>query len=445
MPEMGDKVREKLAKLVGLLGSDNAGERENARCKIDETLRRHRKTWNDLIELLRAGSSSLPRDIAEDDEGANEASNGANVSALDLVYYMLEEHVALESQEYLAVALWVLHAHVYNRFMVTPRLALTSPVRGCGKTTLLSVIERLVRLARKTDGITPAATYRLIDREHCTLLVDEADNLGLSVNGALRAVLNSGHRKGGTVTKFIGDYPRPFSTFAPMAIAAIGALPLPLMHRSLVIRMKRHDGSRKLKRFDENDTAATTDFDTVYQQICAWVRNVNLDADPEMPPQLRNRQADNWRPLIAIADSFGPGWGAAARDAAVTFQEEYSDEDAGVMLLTDIRDLFNTRRVDRLASATIVAALNDLEDGPWCEWRGVRDDQTPRRFSQGELARLLAPFGIRSRSIWPPRRDAGSKSAKGYHRWQFENAWRSYCDGDGTAAQRKNIRHLWSV
>jgi hypothetical protein len=90
-----------------------------------------------------------------------------------------------------------------------------------------------------------------------------------------------------------------------------------------------------------------------------------------------NRQADNWRPLIAIADAFGPHWGEAARDAAVTFQKGYNDEDAGVTLLSDIRDIFNARRVDRLASATIVAALNDLADGPWCEWRGVRDDPEP--------------------------------------------------------------------
>jgi Protein of unknown function (DUF3631) len=155
-----------------------------------------------------------------------------------------------------------------------------------------------------------------------------------------------------------------------------------------------------------------------------------------------NRQADNWRPLIAIADAFGPHWGEAARDAAVTFQKGYNDEDAGVTLLSDIRDIFNARRVDRLASATIVAALNDLADGPWCEWRGVRDDQSPRRLSQGELARLLTSFGIRPRSIWPPRRDAGSKSAKGYHRSQFEAAWRSYCDRDGTPARPKDIRHL---
>ena len=52
---------------------------------------------------------------------------------------MLEEYVALRPHEYIAVALWALHTHVYDRFMVTPRLALRSPVADCGKTTLLDV------------------------------------------------------------------------------------------------------------------------------------------------------------------------------------------------------------------------------------------------------------------------------------------------------------------
>lgn len=54
---------------------------------------------------------------------------------------------------------------------------------------------------------------------------------------------------------------------------------------------------------------------------------------------MKNRIADNWRPLIAIADCFGPYWSEAARDAAITFAHAYHDEDAGVVLLSDIRDI----------------------------------------------------------------------------------------------------------
>jgi hypothetical protein len=94
-----------------------------------------------------------------------------------------------------------------------------------------------------------------------------------------------------------------------------------------------------------------------------------------------------------------------------------------------------------LFSEMLVVALNDMEDGLWSEWRGLRDDQQPRRLSQAELARLLAPFHIRPRTIWPARRKEGGRSRKGYRRSQFLAAWQSYCDG-GTPAQRGTIRQL---
>jgi hypothetical protein len=72
----------------------------------------------------------------------------------------------------------------------------------------------------KSDSITAASIYHAVDREHPTLLIDEADNLGLAFNGPLRAVLNSGHRRGGKVTRYHGGHARSFSTFSPVAVAA---------------------------------------------------------------------------------------------------------------------------------------------------------------------------------------------------------------------------------
>ena len=51
----------------------------------------------------------------------------------------------------------------------------------------------------------------------------------LSAKGALRAVLNSGYRKGGSIMRVMGKRRKRFSTFAPVAVASIGALTLPLM------------------------------------------------------------------------------------------------------------------------------------------------------------------------------------------------------------------------
>jgi hypothetical protein len=146
--------------------------------------------------------------------------------------------------------------------------------------------------------------------------------------------------------------------------------------------------------------------------------------------------------LFSIADAYGEGWGERARLAALIMARGYRDEDIVVTLLRHIREIFEAHPVDRIASAVLVGALLDLEDAPWAEWRGVKDDQQPRKLTQASLAALLKAFHIRARSIWPAGRTADSKSRKGYYRADFEAAWRAYCPRDGTPAQANVFKLL---
>jgi hypothetical protein len=176
---------------------------------------------------------------------------------LDLVVTALREHVQLEEDEYLAVALWAMHTHAFDQYRVTPRLVLVSPVRGCGKTTLLDMLGALCRHGRRFDGVTAAALFRLIETMRPTLLLDEIDTHSLA-SGNLRGVLNSGHRRGGCSVRAgrsgSGQHEvHEFATFSPVALATIGldALPLPLQQCSVVIQMRRANGERQLRRPDD--------------------------------------------------------------------------------------------------------------------------------------------------------------------------------------------------
>jgi hypothetical protein len=135
-----------------------------------------------------------------------------------------------------------------------------------------------------------------------------------------------------------------------------------------------------------------------------------------------------------------------AREAALAMSRDHHDKDAAVELLINLRWIFDERGVDRLASAEIIRVLNAI-DGQWSEWRGIHGDQQPRQLSQHELSRMLRPFGIIPRSIWPPGPRADTKSGKGYYKHQFVNAWRSYGvdDETGTSAQPREIRRLRQV
>jgi hypothetical protein len=294
-------------------------------------------------------------------------------------------------------------------------------------------------------SITPAAIYHLVDDEHPTLLVDEADNLDTKTDRLLKSVLNNGWRRGSPRLHWTPEGPREFDLYTPMALASIGHLPLPLMQRSIVIEMKR--ATRRLQRFDPSDAKLQMRLTGIRRELIQWAQTVILAKDPEMPPGLINRLGDNWRVLISIADSVGGEWPERARTAAVALSKDRPDEDPGVVLLIDIRGIFDRRRVDRHPSLDMVKDLIAIEDGLWAEWRGIRDDQQPRNLSQGELARLLAPFRIRPKSIWPTGPRVKGSGGKGYRREWFEQAWQSYCpqpdpSETGTAAQPSNIRYL---
>jgi hypothetical protein len=97
-----------------------------------------------------------------------------------------------------------------------------------------------------------SAIFRIVERDAPTLLIDEADTF-LKENDELRGILNTGHRRGGQVTRTVGDdhEPRLFSTWAPVAIAMIGQLPATLDDRSIVlatVRSWRDPAERRAKR-----------------------------------------------------------------------------------------------------------------------------------------------------------------------------------------------------
>ena len=431
-------VRRRIRALHALMGSRNLSERQNAWEKLDKMLDEHGLSWNDLPAILAAVDARDGADVANDTatDGASPPGAASVPNLLDLVMRLIEEHVAVTPAERMAIALWTLHTYVFEQFSVAPRLAALSPTTECGKTTVLLLLEKLVRDSFRADDVTAASIYyALYQNPYVSLLIDEGDNLGLFENAQLRAVFNSGHRRGGRIARVVRGVSQWFPTFAPMAIAAIGTLPLPLLRRSIVIQMtRRASGQPPLRRLDESDPA----FGALREEILRWAQTCELAHDPEMPVQLRNRAADNWRILLAIADSLGHG--AAARAAAVELSASHPDEDIRTKLLADIRTVFMARRADRLASAIIVAELNAMDDSPWSEWRGLDGRRLPRSLTPPELAALLRSFGIKPRTIWPARRQSGDKSSRGYLRVDFEGSWAAFCDADTQAQASEIIR-----
>ena len=159
---------------------------------------------------------------------------------LDEIVSAIQRYVVLPLHAARACACWVVHTFLAEHFLVSPRLSISSPTKGCGKTTLLDVLYRLVLRPLLASNVTPAAVFRVIEKYKPCLLIDEADTF-LGINDELRGILNSGHRKGGAVLRVTGDdlEPRQFATFAPCGIALIGTLPPTLADRSIPVELNR--------------------------------------------------------------------------------------------------------------------------------------------------------------------------------------------------------------
>ena len=160
-----------------------------------------------------------------------------NIGPLDLVEGMLRRYVQLKDHEYVAASLWVAHTHVYDRFAFTPRLALTSPTSDAARLRCCLSSRLCAPIPTRVTTSPRAALFRLIDLGDTTLLFDEIDNADLAKNWTFRTIANGGHHRSGSIVRTIDGRPRSFRTFAPMALAAISAvsLPLPLRRRSISI------------------------------------------------------------------------------------------------------------------------------------------------------------------------------------------------------------------
>ncbi len=371
----------------------------------------------------RAGSCAL---TFEDPEPWLGEVVGAEL--LSRIRAEIQRYIVLPPHGSTAIALWVLHTWCIDASFITPFLHVRSPEKRCGKTNLMILIREFVRRPLLASSASSPVIFRSIQRFQPTLLLDEADTW-VPENEQLRGVLNGGHsRKSATVLRVVGDdyEPQAFSTYCAKALAGIGRLADTLEDRSIGILLKRkrvQDGVARLRE-DRLDGLE------IRRQCLAWskacLERLRV-CDPETPPVLNDRAADNWRALLAIADVAGGEWPQKARDAAVALSGATDDEAVGPQLLADIRDWFARDGSPAVFSEDLVKHLIGLEDRPWAEW-----GKPPKPISQNQVARLLKRFEIRPRDVRLRR------VAKGYRREHFEDAFARYLPlGSSSATARQ--------
>lgn len=319
------------------------------------------------------------------------------------------------------IVLWTAATHGLAAWNNAPRLVINSPEKRCGKTRLLEVIAATSHRPMMTANVSTAVLYRVIDAEDSppTILLDEADTIfGTKVkaeqNEDLRGLLNAGHSRAATTWRCVGPQQTPteFSVYAMAALAGIGNMPDTITDRAINITMRRRATDEFVHPYRQFRDGPP--LHALRDQLSDWV-NGNLDelrsADPVTP--LEDRAADNWAPMLALADLAGGRWPARAREIALVLTREHNDADAAesmnIQLLRDISQVWTTWPDNFIGSAKLAAQLRSDDDAPWHEI-----DLSPRRLSV-----RLKGFGISSAHNV-------ARTERGYRRDDFADAVARY-------------------
>ena len=358
--------------------------------------------------------------------------NGA--SLLDEMSGLISQYVYLPKPMADAVALWCLTTWIHDRLEISTFLNVTSATKRCGKSLLMEILAELVRHPLPASGrVTPAAIFRIIEKQGPTLLLDEADTF-FGDDPELRGIVNGSQRRGQAyVLRCVGENheTRNFVTWCPKAISGIGGLPDTVIDRALVLSLERKPPSdRSVGRWRDRDKEAIKD---LQRRIARWINDtggaiLELRDSVRFPPCLNDRARDAWEALLAISDEAGGHWageGGRAWTACEAVRAEAEDETgAREKLLADLREVSKAAGdPEALPTKQILEELIAMEGRPWSEYKRGKP------LSPRGLSGLLNPFKVRPGTI---RTDEGT--SRGYKRKDLERVWKSYPSNGGVVS-----------
>jgi hypothetical protein len=321
-------------------------------------------------------------------------------------------HVVLPAGVPLVLSLWAINTYLFEVFDFCPYIALVSPVKRCGKTTVLKLLASVTSRPEFTVNITDAALFRLIDARRPTLLMDEAEDLQRS---GLRTILNAGFEQAATVPRCVGQQVQDFHVFCPKALACIGPLPDTVADRSIIIPMRR---AKRGENVDEFRRRTLGPIAALAEEVRGWAA-ANEPCVAEAYHQnaidfLSGREADIWESLFAIIRVAAPERidelkATAIRLVAEKAEHETDSEATAIRLLSDIRTVFAAEVTELMPTSRLLGELRNLPDGPWSRLSGI------------ELARKLLPFEIGPKQLW-----INGRNLRGYLLRDFEDAFDRY-------------------
>ena len=346
----------------------------------------------------------------------------------------IRKYIVLRPEAVIATALWTMTAWAHEGATHSPILAAISVEPDSGKSTLLGVLRFLVPKPFVSVEPTGPSVYRTVDREHPTLIIDEADDLFYRKSD-LRAIVNAGWSRGTRIPR----QGRWYDPFCPKILGILGKTKLPrtIASRSIILKMWPKKPDEKAEDFAYADDP---EFSTIRRKLARWAAdNVRIikDLKPPQPPGFNNRLSANWKLLLQIAQHAGGGWPEQACRSAIYLSRAPYEPSVGVQLLAALRSMFTKNRTE-ITSEQVVQELVADPNSPWHEYCG----RGP--ITKNQVAALLRDYDIRPVVVHPTKR--ADFSRHGYRAAQFEDAFARFLPHEPNIRTLKSGRErMWDV
>jgi putative DNA primase/helicase len=356
----------------------------------------------------------------------------------------IKKHVILSDHAAAALAVWILHTWIFELRDIVAYVAIESPEKRCGKTTLLSVLAAMAHKSLIASNVTVGALFRAIDTCRPTLFIDEADTF-LAGNGIMRGIINSGNTwRTAYVLRLsaVKKIPEPtasspgpesfqtglkkYSCWCPKVIAMIGRVPDTIADRSIVVPMSRKLVAENCAPLAELNT-------TEIKAKCARFALDARDAIAQSPKirgeGLNDRAADTFDPLYVIARLAGNGWEQKLHAAALALASTAFADNSGAELLLDILSIFIQSAREKILIRDLALTLREGRSG-MKSFALKYSTINEQRISQ-----ILRSYGIKTTTI-----RVGKEVARGYTVTQFKEAIKRYVPRNDFQARVEELR-----
>ncbi len=386
---------------------------------------------------------------------------------------VIKRHVILSDHAAAALAVWVLHTYTFELRDTVAYVAIESPEKRCGKTTLLSVLAAMAAKPLIASNITVGALFRSVHTCMPTLFIDEADTF-MAGNSTMRGIINSGNTRRtayvlrlsssklnkvgraysravsesqrSTLSSQLSEISQPstnnsqlpesvdsglkkYSCWCPKVIAMIGEVPDTIADRSIVVKMARKLTSETCAPLSELDI---TDIKSKCARFALDMAQFIGQSPKIRGDGLNDRAADTFDPLFVIARLAGPDWETKLRTAATALSATADIENSGTGLILDIIDILTENGYEKIFTRDLLPLLRD---------GGLKSQVLkPGNVNEYQISKILRHYGIKPDSV-----RIGKEVKQGYLAADFRDALHRYVSRSDIEARIKRIHHRWDL